>query len=92
MTNKDDLLLLFLLKKRKLTYKNQKIEKNIVRFNIIINRLITDDMIMKSFENGCNKYVLSGFGELFASCLSKKASIPKKYQNNRITIRWKLFK
>ena len=62
------------------------------RFNTMINRLIVDDLVMKNFDNGCNKYILTEFGELLASCLSKKASIPKEYQNNRITIRWKLFK
>jgi predicted transcriptional regulator len=86
--DKDELFLLFLLKKKKITYSNQKMEKNRSRFNIIIKRLINDDLIMKNSDGNSNKYILTEFGELLAVCLAKRNSTPKEYQNHYIQVRW----
>ena len=88
LTVKEENFLLFLLKKKELNFKNQNVEKNTYRFNLLIKRLEKNDLITKNYVNDHNKYTLTPFGEFVANCLAKLSTTPEKLQNHKLMIRW----
>lgn len=87
LTEKEQLILLLILKKGSITYRRQKIITSVKWFNIMAN-LEKNDLIVGNFSKSKNNrnersYKLTSFGISTAMHLSKLENVPKYLKNNR---------
>jgi len=87
LNRNEQLILLLILKKQKISRKSQNFIRSLSFYSIMKN-LEKKDLVYSNYENKIKYWYLTNFGKLIAVSLAKLFTTPKEYQNDKIILRW----